>query len=275
VATARLSFAPLRGWIEGVGRRAVAGLEELGYIAALLVESLYWLLMGHGRRQPVRASTVFGEMMETGIRAIPITGMLLFAVGVMLAIQGLHTLKAFGAQSQVIPGVALSVTREFAPLIVGILVAGRSGSALAARIGTMTVSQEIDALRVIGVSPVRYLVAPALLAMLIMLPALTVMGDALSILGSAMYSSRELDITIEVYVLRTLDALVIGDVVQGLVKSGVFALLISLIGCGTGFGVTGGAEGVGKATTRAVVLSISSLIIADMIFTFFLTRMDV
>lgn len=259
-------------WTERVGRGSVATVEELGYAAALLGESLYWLLFGISRRQPVRASTVFSEMMEIGIRAVPICCLLLFTIGVMLAIQGLHTLKTFGAQSQIIPATALSITREFAPLIIGILVAGRSGSALAARIGTMQVSQEIDALRVIGVNPVRYLVAPGLLAMLIMLPALTVVGDIVGILGSAVFSVPELGISLQGYLQQSLDVLEVADIMQGLIKSAVFAVLIALIGCSTGFSVSGGAEGVGRAATRSVVVCISSLIVADMIFTFFLNR---
>jgi phospholipid/cholesterol/gamma-HCH transport system permease protein len=184
----------------------------------------------------------------------------------------LHTLKSFGAESQLVAGVALAITREFSPLIVGILVAGRSGSALAARIGSMQVSQEVDALRVIGVNPVRHLVAPSLLAMLIMLPALTILGNVLGILGSALFALPELGLSLGGYLRQSLEVLEVADVMQGLCKSLVFAVLISLIGCSTGFSVKGGAEGVGRATTRAVVVSISSLIVADMIFTYFLNR---
>ena len=153
-----------------------------------------------------------------------------------------------------------------------ILVAGRSGSALAARIGSMTVSQEVDALAVIGIDPVRYLVAPALIAMLIMLPLLTVFADAVAIFGAALYSAPALDVTPMAYMLQTMSLLTPGDLGQGIAKSIVFALLITLIGVSTGFSVTGGAEGVGRATTRAVVLSICWIIVADMIFSFFLNR---
>lgn len=255
-----------------LGRATVAGLQALGYAAALFAESIYWVLLGKRRHQPVRLASVFRQMMETGVHAIPIICLLLFTIGVMLAIQGLHTLKAFGAESQLVVGVALAITREFSPLIVGILVAGRSGSALAARIGSMQVSQEIDALRVIGVNPVRYLVAPSLLAMLVMLPALTILGDVAGIFGAAVFSLPELGISLGAYMQQTLDALETGDVLQGVAKSGVFAVLIALTGCATGFSVKGGAEGVGHATTQAVVVSISSLIVADMLFTYFLNR---
>ena len=169
-------------------------------------------------------------------------------------------------------GIALSVTREFSPLIISILIAGRSGSALAARIGTMTISQEIDALRVIGISPVRYLVAPALLAMMIMLPCLTFFGDLVSLLGGAIYSHLELGLSIPAYADRSLEILKVDDVMQGIWKSLVFSIIITLVSFSNGFSVTAGAEGVGRATTRSVVLSITYIIIADMIFTFILTH---
>ncbi len=169
-------------------------------------------------------------------------------------------------------GIALSVTREFAPLIVAILVAGRSGSAIAARIGTMVISQEVDALRVIGINPVRHLLAPSLIAMLVMLPAVTFYADLMGLMGGALYSSAELGIGLDVYWERTLDVLTTDDILQGLAKSLVFALLITLIGAACGFSVRGGAEGVGNATTRSVVRSIAAILIADMLFTFFMNR---
>jgi phospholipid/cholesterol/gamma-HCH transport system permease protein len=168
--------------------------------------------------------------------------------------------------------VAKSVTREFGALITAILVAGRSGSALAARIGSMCVSQEVDALAVIGIDPVRYLVAPALLAMLVMLPALTIFANTVAIVGAALYSAPALNVTPLAYLLQTMALLSPGDVWQGLSKSVVFALLITLIGVSTGFSVVGGAEGVGRATTRAVVLAICWIIVVDMVFSFFLNR---
>ena len=147
--------------------------------------------LGRRRRQRY-AAAVFEEMMEVGIRAIPIVSVLAGTVGIMLAIQGIHTLKIFGAESRVTVGIAFSVVREFAPLITGILVAGRSGSALAARLGTMNINQEIDALRVMGINPVRFLVAPPLFAMLVMLPLLTFWADVIGLLGAGLYVSVEL-----------------------------------------------------------------------------------
>ena len=193
-------------------------------------------------------------------------------IGLMLAIQGIHTLRAFGAESQVVIGIALAVTREFAPLITGILVAGRTGSALAAQVGSMRISQEIDALRVLGVHPVRYLVAPPLLAMLVMLPCLTILADVLGLFGGGVFCNLELNMSFRGYAERVREVLDFGDVLQGVLKSLLFAVIVTLVGVSNGFSVTGGAEGVGRATTRAVVQSISYIIIADMLFTFFVNR---
>jgi phospholipid/cholesterol/gamma-HCH transport system permease protein len=136
----------------------------------------------------------------------------------------------------------------------------------------MQESQEIDALRVIGISPVRFLAAPILVGMMIMLPTLTVLGDIMGILGGAVYTSLDLNINMAAYSQRTLDVLTADDIQQGLIKSVVFAAIIALVGLVNGFQVSGGAEGVGKATTRSVVLSISFIILADMMFTYILNR---
>lgn len=255
-----------------LGRQVTAAVGELGYITALLGESFYWLAWGHRRRQPVRAAAIFHEAMLIGVNAIPIVTVLSFAVGIMLAIQGIETLKKLGAEAQVVIGIALSVTREFAPLIVGILVAGRSGSAIAARIGTMHESQEIDALRVLGINPVRYLAAPILIAMLAMLPTLTILADAMALLGGGIFTAGKLGTPLSVYLDQTFEVLTVDDLRQGLIKSVVFGVIITLVGVSNGFQVHGGAEGVGRATTRSVVLSISGIVIADMIFTYFLNR---
>ena len=258
--------------IEKVGRLTSGAIEELGYGVMLFAESIYWLIWGRLNKQPVSPSLIFSQAMQIGVTATPIVIVLCFSVGMMLAIQGLETLKPYGAQAQVVSGIALSVTREFAALIIGIIVAGRSGSAIAARIGTMMESQEIDALQVIGINPVRYLAAPALLAMLIAMPVLTLFGDLMGMLGGAVYTAYELGMPVSVYMARSFEAIQVFDLMQGILKSIVFAVLIVIVSVLNGFQVKGGAEGVGLATTRSVVMSISAIVIADMIFTFFLTR---
>ena len=265
-------LASLQRLAEGVGRETLAGVAAVGHAGVLLVESAYWLVVGPRRRQPVHASAVAAEMMEIGIFALPIVTVLAATIGVMLAIQGIHTLRTFGAESQVTIGIALSVVREFAPLITGILVAGRSGSALAARLATMTINEEVDALRVMGIDPVRFLVAPALLAMLVMLPALTFFADLVALAAAGGYVALDLGITFSAYVDATREVLSVDDLVHGLGKSMLFAVLITLVGVVNGAGVTGGAEGVGRMTTRSVVHAISAIVITDMLFAFMVTR---
>ena len=258
--------------LERLGRAVVKVIEELGYAASLLVESAYWLVLGPFRKQPVRVSSIFQQMMETGIYAVPIVSILAGTIGVMLALQGIHTLKTFGAESQVTVGIALSVTREFAPLITGILVAGRSGSALAARLGTMNISQEIDALSVMGINPVRFLVVPSLVAMLCIVPVLTLWSILVGLLAAGMYVSVDLGISMPAYIDEVRTVLKVGDLAHGIGKSAIFAVLIALVGVVNGASVEGGAEGVGQATTRAVVQAITAIIVTDMLFVFVVTR---
>jgi phospholipid/cholesterol/gamma-HCH transport system permease protein len=259
-----------RRFSESVGRRFHAGVEDFGYGTLLLAESLFWILLGRWWQQPVRLQAVVKEMMEIGVLAIPVLSILAFANGAMMAMQGIYTLRDFGAESQVIAGIATSVTREFGVLIAGIVVAGRSGSAIAARIGTMQMAQEIDALRVMGIAPVRYLVSPILIALLVMMPTLTILSNLMAVLGGGLISVMELHISVSGYLERIVSVLEPSDLWQGLSKSVVFGALVALVATGNGFNAAGGAEGLGRATTRSVVLCISAIVIADMIFTFFL-----
>ena len=260
------------GFIEQTGRRSVRVLDEVGYATSLFGESLFWTLAGRRLRQPVRAGSVVAQMMEIGILALPIASMLAAAIGFMLAVQSLYSLGLFGAESFAHVGIALALTREFSPLIIGILVAGRSGSALAARLSTMTINQEVDALRAIGINPIRFLVAPALIAMLIMVPALTMLANLIGIGAAGLFVSASLETTFSAFVANTLEVLSAGDVTHGLVKSAIFAALIAIVASVNGSLVVGGSDGVGRVTTRAVVHAISAIIVTDMIFGFLATR---
>ncbi len=264
--------AALFDGVEFLGRATIDGVKEFGYAAAIFFESVYWMALGRRWRQPVRMSSVVSEMMQIGILALPIVTILSMTIGIMLAIQGIHTLRLFGAESRVTVGIALSITREFAPLITGILVAGRSGSALAARLGTMNINQEIDALRVMGINPVRFLVAPSLIAMVVMVPLLTFWGDLVGLLGAGLYVGVDLGISLGAYVDEVLTVTSVGDLTHGLGKSIIFAALITLVAVVNGASVTGGAEGVGRATTRSVVQAIAAILITDMLFVFIVTR---
>lgn len=257
--------------LEHTGRQSVRALDETGYAASLLGESVFWTLLGGRWRQPVRAGSVVAQMMRIGIEALPIASLLAGAIGFMLAVQSLYSLGLFGAESFAHVGIALALTREFSPLITGILVAGRSGSALAARLSTMTINQEVDALRAIGINPVRFLVAPPLLAMLIMLPALTMWANVVGLSASGLFVSASLEISFSAFIANAFDVLHAGDVLHGLGKSALFAALIAIIAAVNGSLVTGGSDGVGQVTTRAVVHAISAIIVTDMIFGFLTT----
>lgn len=258
--------------VESLGRGTVRSLDQIGYAAGLLAESLFWTFVGPRWRQPVRLPAVFSQMIQIGILALPIATLLAATVGLMLAIQSLYSLGLFGAESFAHVGIALSVIREFSPLIIGILVAGRSGSALAARLATMTINQEVDALRVIGINPVRYLVAPALLAILLVLPALTMWANLVALGAAGLYVTAALDISMAAFLSGTFEVLSPGDLWHGLAKSVLFAVLIVLVAVVNGADVTGGAEGVGKVTTKAVVHGISAIVVTDMVFAFVVTQ---
>ncbi len=262
---------PVRA-LEDLGRATLRAVSAVGVGALLLLDSITWIALGRRRGQALHAAPVFSEMMQIGVRALPIVSLLAATVGVMLSIQGIYQLRRFGAEEQVVIGVAFGMTREFAPLITGILVAGRSGSALAARLATMTISQEVDALRVMGINPVRFLVVPSLLAMLLVLPALVIWADLVSLFAAGAYVSAELGMTLQAFVLQTLDLLTAADVMHGVWKSLFFALLVALIGIVDGAAVSGGAEGVGRVTTNAVVHGITAIVLTDMLFVLATTR---
>lgn len=253
-------------FFDRVGRATVSGMDEVGRNGFMLVEGVYWLIFGPRMGQPVRISAIFTEMMEIGVRAIGIIGIMAAAIGAMLAIQGIYSLKIFGAEGHVVVGVAFSMVREFAPLITGILVAGRSGSALSARLGTMKINQELDALEVMGINPTRFLVVPSLIASLVMVPILTFMSMALGLYAAALYVNAALGMSLAAFFDQTIDVLSLDDLLHGIGKAAIFGILIALIGVLNGFMVKGGAEGVGKATTRSVVQCISAIVVTDMLF---------
>ena len=250
--------------LDHLGQAIFRRLDQIGFAASLFGESLYWLVMGPRHRRRTRLATVFEQMEQIGIEALPITTLLSATIGIMLAVQGIYTLGLFGAESYVYYGIALAIIREFAPLITGILIAGRSGSALAARLSTMMINQEVDALKAIGVNPVRFLVVPALLGMVLVLPALTVWAGIVGLSAAGLYASMSLDLGFYAFMADVFSVLGPGDILHGLLKAVVFAVLIVLIGVVNGIQVEGGAAGVGRVTTRSVVQSIACIIIMDM-----------
>lgn len=236
-------------------------------MARLSVETFGEAVMAPWRGRKVRARSTVEQIVRIGYESIPIVCTIAFFVGLILAMQSAYQLKRFGATIFVADLVAVSIIRELGPLLTAIIIAGRSGSAIAAEIGTMKVSEEIDALRVMGLNHVNFLFVPRMIALLIVLPCLTILADAVGIFGGYLLSIATLDFSSTRYLNQTASALVMKDLVTGLVKSGFFALIIAVVGCYQGISTTGGAEGVGKATTSSVVTAIFLIIAADVFFT--------
>jgi len=205
--------------------------------------------------------------MDVGVRALPILSLITFFIGLILALQSAYELRKFGAINYVASAVAISMSRELGPLITAIVVIGRSGSAFAAEIGTMRVTEEIDALETMAISPVRFLVAPKFLAMVVMLPCLTIWANSMGMLGGALFGVTQADFTWGRYIQASVDALFLRDITSGLIKSVMFGVTITAVGCHEGLSTGAGAEQVGRSTTRAVVMSIFLVIVVDLIFT--------
>lgn len=228
------------------------------------------LLAGGGRtlRNPrlVRWSEVFFYMEQVGVNGLPIVGLISFLLGLIMAFMSFLQLQSFGANIYVANLVALAMVKELGPIMTAVLVAGRSGSAFAAEIGTMKVNEEVDALVVMGYDPLVFLALPKVLAAVLMVPLLTVFADLLAIVGGLAVGVTGMGLTAQSYISQTLNSINPADIVTSMLKSAVFALLIAGIGCQRGFMVRGGAQAVGQATTSAVVAAMFLIIVADSIF---------
>ena len=214
----------------------------------------------------LRTDDTFASMKKVGVDALPVVGLISFLLGLIMAFMSSVQLQQFGANIYVASLVSLSMVRELGPIMTAIIVAGRSGSAFAAEIGTMKISDEIDALFTMGFDPTRFLVVPKIVASVITVPILTLFSDLFAILGGLVVGVFMLDLTVNAYMAQTLKTLAVFDVFWGFLKAAVFALLIAGIGCLRGFQVRGGAAEVGQATTSAVVSSIFLIIMTDAVF---------
>lgn len=243
----------------------MAGLRAYFQLNAQI---LFWIFVAPLRGERLfNVGEVFRQMVRIGVQAVPMTAMTSFSIGLTLAMQGAHQLAKFGATSFVPDLVSMSLLRELGPLLVGVVVIGRSGSAITAEIGTMKVSEEIEALEVMSINPIRYLVVPRFLAMLVMLPVLVVFGNYIGFVGGWSITHFALDMSTNSYILRLIDSAAPIDLYTGLIKSFVFAWLIATLAAKSGLEVTGGAEGVGRSTTNSVVISIISMLIANALLT--------
>lgn len=250
-----------------IGGWAIDGFAYIGGLATLTGQSARVIFVGPFRGQRLRPQRAVHQALAVGVEAIPIVSLITFFVGLIMALQSAYELRRLGAMQFVAGAVAVSILRELGPLLTAIVVIGRSGSAFAAEIGTKKVTEEVDALRTMAFDPVAFLVAPKFMAMLVMVPCLTVWADFMGVIGGSVFGVAGAGFTIGSYFQATQDAIVARDIYTGLIKSALFALVITAVGCKEGFSTGAGAEEVGRSTTSAVVTSIALVILVDLIFT--------
>jgi len=257
------------GLFERVGDEALEALDELRDGAELGADALYWSVVAPVRGRGLRWGALLDELYEMGVRAIGIVAMLNFLLGVIIALLSAAQLKQFGATIYVADLVVVAFARELAAVLTAVIVAARTGAAITAELATMKVQEELDALRSMGLNTAKFLVAPKLWALFLALPALTILAMVAGNAGGTLVGISVLGETPGRWWNELVGAATAGDILQGLLKSFIFAILIGLVGCHNGLRVEGGARGVGLATTRSVVMDIFFIIVADMVFASF------
>src|SRR5512140_442184 len=260
--------------LEGLGRGAEAAFEQMVALLSFVGESAVALAQSIAQPRRMRWRPILYNIRSAGFDALPIVGLLSFLLGVVIAYQGADQLRQYGANIFVADLVGLSMLREFAPLITAIIIAGRSGSAYAAQIGTMSVTEEIDAMRTLGIAPLDLLVLPKIFALLIALPLLTVFADLAGVFGGMLMARAQLDVGYAEFLERLARAVSMTSYFIGIGKAPVFAAIIVVVGCFQGFRTVGGADGVGRQTTRSVVQSIFLVIVADALFSIAFSALD-
>lgn len=260
--------------LEGLGRSANAAWEQSLALLSFVGETAIalWGCVKHPAR--FRWRPILFNIHSAGFDALPIVGLLSFLLGVVVAYQGADQLRQYGANIFVADLVGLSMLREFAPLITAIIIAGRSGSAYAAQIGTMAVTEEIDAMRTLGIAPLDLLVLPKIIALLIALPLLTAFADVLGVFGGMLMARAQLGVGFGDFLDRFVKAVSVTAYLIGICKAPVFAGIIAVVGCFQGFRTKGGADSVGRQTTRSVVQSIFLVIVADALFSVAFSALD-
>ena len=230
---------------------------------------LYWLIVAPFRGRGWRIGHTFAQIVRIGVHAVPMAALTALTIGVVLAMQSAAQLAKLGATVYVPGLVSSSLIRELAPLVTAVIVIGRSGSSVTAELGTMKVSEEIEALEVMAIPPMSWLIVPRFLAMVIMMPLLTVFSIYVGLAGGWLIGYFSLHMSTAFFVTHALQYVGLRDIGIGLLKSGVFGVLIVTIACSIGLNVSGGAEGVGLATTRSVVVSLLAVFIANALLTAF------
>ena len=245
-----------------IGARVISFMHFLGGLCNLGVQTFYQIFV-----PPFSRIRVFEQAKKAGFDSLPIVSLVSLFIGFIFALQTAYFMQRIGSEIYIASLVALSIVRELGPVITALVVAGRVGASITAELGSMQVTEQIDALETLSSNPIKYLVVPRFLALSIMLPLLTLYSDFIGILGSYMICVFKLGISSSMYIRVTAEALFYKDLFTGLFKTIFFGMIISLVSCYEGFNVEGGAEGVGRATTRSVVFSFIMIIIADCFFT--------
>lgn len=249
--------------LEAFGAATLRACEEVGRFFFILYSTIFWTF-----RRPFDIREWMRQMVRVGVDSLPVVGLTAMFTGMVMALQTFRGFERFHAEGFVASVVSLSLTRELAPVLSALMMAGRIGSALAAELGTMRVTEQIDALHAMAVEPIHYLVVPRVGAVTLMLPPLVMFANGLGILGGWLVAVQLLGANPVVYWQRTFQFLELNDVMSGLIKAAVFGLVLSVTGCMKGYFTTGGAEGVGRSTTAAVVMGSLVILLSD----FFLTK---
>ncbi len=259
------STAPRLSFVEGLGDQAANWIEQLQQMVQMSADAMWFALTTLTRRHRLRPGVVTWEMAQMGSRALGVVGLIAFLVGATMGLQSAAQLRRFGADIFVVDLIVVSLLRELGPLMAAIVVAGRSGAAVAAELGTMMVTEEVDALATMGLHPVRFLVVPKIFAITVVQPLLTIFANVLGIAGGFGVAVIYLDVSPDAFVARLQEILEVKDILTGLVKSVLFAWLIVLVGAHFGFTTRGGADAVGRSTTSSVVAGIFAVVVMDAI----------
>lgn len=245
-----------------LGEKFIGFIRYAGGISLLLGETLFWAPI-----PPMRRHQIFEQMSKIGVDSLPIVSLISLFTGMVLALQSAYQMQKISAEMYIASLVALSMTRELGPVLTALIVSGRVGASITAEIGTMKVTEQIDALETLATNPIKYLIVPRFLALVIMLPLLTLYSDAIGGLGGYIIGTTKLNISHAMYMKNTWAPLKYKDLFTGLIKSFFFAVIICIVACYEGMKAEGGAEGVGRATTSSVVMSFILIIASDCFFT--------
>ncbi len=253
--------------IEFIGRTTLSTIKQSREVLTLLGKAIYWVVVGPFRGKAISRKNLFAQTIFSGVDSLIIVFFVDFFIGMVLAMQSAYQLKQLGATIYVAALVGVSMTREIGPVLTSLVIAGRVGAAITAELATMKVTEQVEALETISLNPVRYLVAPRFLALLVMLPCLVILGNMMGMFGGYVVGVTQLGLGHGLYIDTTIQFLTRKDILTGLFKTVVFSVIISMIACHQGLYTEGGAEGVGRSTTRSVVTSFILIIVADAILT--------